>query len=159
MEESKSSEDAMTDRPGRETPSAGELPAADDFPAAQEAPAADEAPAVDEPVPDRLSHVVDDTDGRDEAVPWAANRLIAGASFEDVSAELVTLGWSAVAAESIVEEAREATRRERGVRTREDVMVGVSRKFGKTLRRVRWLIIIGIIVMAVVISMMFRSAE
>jgi len=105
---------------------------------------------------ERLTHIIDDTDGREEAVKWTENQLLAGASFEVVAAELVSQGWAAVSADSIVEEAREATRRQRGVRTRDDVVVGVYRKFRKSMRRVRWLLIIGIVVVMIVISMMFN---
>ncbi|QOV89092.1 hypothetical protein [Humisphaera borealis] len=108
---------------------------------------------------DRLDHVVDDTGGREDAVEWTMRELVAGRTFDDVAADLLSQGWDAESAESIVEEARESTRRERGVRTREDVVIGVSRKFGKTMRRVRWLIIIGVIIVAIAISMMLKGGE
>lgn len=106
---------------------------------------------------EQLNHIIDDTDGREEAVRWTQNQLLTGASFEVVAAELVSLGWAPASADSIVEEAREATRQQRGVRTRDDVVVGVYRKFGRTMRRVRWLIILGIIMVIIAISMMLNS--
>ena len=107
-----------------------------------------ESEPTDATVPDRLEHV-----------EMTANKLIGGATFDEVTAELISVGWEPAAAESIVEEAREATKRERGVRTREDVVIGVSRKFGKTMRRVRWLIIIGVVIVAIAIWMMMNRGE
>ena len=57
---------------------------------------------------DSLAHVIDDTGGREEAVEWSKQQLMAGMSFVDLSAELQSLGWAEASAESIVEEAREA---------------------------------------------------
>ena len=104
-----------------------------------------------------LSHVVDDTDGRDEAAEWAAGELLRGRPFEDVSADLVGRGWPAEAAGRIVEAAREATRRDRGVRTREDVARGVARRYARSVRLVRWLVILGIVAVAVIGSMFLRG--
>lgn len=108
---------------------------------------------------DRLEHVIDDTDGREDAVTATVNKLLAGATFEEVTAELTAAGWSLDAAESIVEEAREATKRQRGVRTREDVVIDASRKFGKTIRRVRWIIIIGIVIVGIAVWMILNRGE
>jgi hypothetical protein len=110
-------------------------------------------PAGDPP----LAHVIDDTDGRAEALAWAADELLRGRAFEDVSAELAAQGWADEAAGAIVEEAREATRRQRGVRTRDDVARGVARRYARSTRLVRWLVIIGIVAVAVIGSMFLRG--
>lgn len=108
-------------------------------------------------LPDQLAHVIDDTDGREEAVKWAENQLLAGATFEVIAAELVSQGWQPVSADSIIEEAREATRAQRGVRTRDDVVIGIYRKFGKTMRRVRWFIVLGIVAVIIIVSMILNQ--
>ena len=104
-----------------------------------------------------LERVVDDTGGRDEAAEWAAGELLRGRPFDDLTAELVGQGWPESAAGRIVEDAREATRRRRGVRTREDVARGVARRYARSVRLVRWLVIIGIVAVAVIGSMFLRG--
>lgn len=114
---------------------------------------------VDPGTIDRLEHVVDDTDGREDAVAATINKLLGGASFEETTADLTAAGWRLESAEAIVEEAREATKRQRGVRTREDVVIDAARRFGKTIRRVRWIIIIGIVLVAIAIGMILNRGE
>ena len=83
---------------------------------------------MDDPA-EALEHVEVDTDPRAEAADWAADELIAGRSPDDVAAELVTHGWSADRADEVVEYARQATRRARGVVTRDDVAGMVAAKY------------------------------
>jgi hypothetical protein len=84
-----------------------------------------------EPIEDQaeaLERVEPEDDTRGEAADWAADRLLEGLSPADVVAGLVELGWDPEQAEEMTELARKATRRERGVVTRDDVAALVERK-------------------------------
>ena len=104
-----------------------------------------------------LEAIVDDTPpNRAPAIEWAANELINERTFEAVAADLVSQGWPAEAADAIVEEAREATRRERGVKTREDVLRNAERRYQRSMRYVRLMIIVGIALMFIIIMRFFK---
>jgi hypothetical protein len=88
---------------------------------------------------------------------WAADELLRRRPFEMVTADLVGQGWPADAAVQIVEVAREATRRDRGVRTRDDVARGVARRYARSVRLVRWLVVIGIVAVVIAVAMFMRG--
>ena len=69
-----------------------------------------------------LEHVVDDDTPRREAIHWAADELFADRTFDQVTASLVEGGWSEDVAQEIVEAARQQTRDQRGVLTRDRIV-------------------------------------
>jgi len=73
-----------------------------------------------QPGPD-FDAIVDDDTPREEARLWSIEQLRTGRSFDEVLAELMDEGWSPEHAELILEYARQQTRDERGVVTREQV--------------------------------------
>lgn len=83
---------------------------------------------TDDDPAEALNRVTDDrpspeaVEAERAAVAWAAEGLLAGRTFEDVTADLVADGWPAEAADDVVEQARVQTRRDRGVLTRDDVV-------------------------------------
>ena len=97
---------------------------------------------------DALNAVVDDYGPRDSAIEWASKALVGGQSFDAVSAGLVEQGWNDADALAILEQAREQTRRARGVRTRDDVLIAASQRYRRSLGRVRWLVFLVIVVLA-----------
>ena len=66
-------------------------------------------------------------------VEWAAAALLDGRELSDVLAEAFDTGWDAGTAEASVEAARVATRAERGVITRADVIGGLGRRSDSTV--------------------------
>jgi hypothetical protein len=72
-----------------------------------------------------------DFEAHDEARQWAADELVDGRSPDDVIADLAGQGWDIESAEEITEFARKATRRQRGVVTRNDVARLVEAKHRK----------------------------
>ena len=76
-----------------------------------------------------LEDIVDDATPRAEAIDWAVEQLRNGRGFEDVQQELTTGGWGSDDAGQIVEHARQQTRAERGVVTREQVTKTVTANY------------------------------
>ena len=86
-------------------------------------------------VPPPLDKVVDDETPKVEAVEWAVEELYDDRPFEDVEAELVAAGWAPDDATSIVEEARQRTRRHRGATTRDQVVLDADRMYRRATGR------------------------
>ena len=61
---------------------------------------------------------------------------------EEVTADLVSNGWGEEDAAEIVEEQRQATRRQRGVVTRDDVAYVAERRYRKSTRRIWFVVMI-----------------
>jgi hypothetical protein len=107
-------------------------------------PESGDAPVVEEAAPNAPAaaegFVVadDDPPAMEPAIEWTSRELIKGMSFEAATTQLIANGWPADAAEHIVEEARQRTRHERGVVTREDVARGVAQRYRKTMANTRW---------------------
>ncbi|HEX8915590.1 MAG TPA: hypothetical protein VF796_24770 [Humisphaera sp.] len=133
--------------------------------ASAEAPAPDDGtdPALGlelrEPPADALEHVVDDYVDRDEPTRWAAAQLLAGKSFEEVEDALAVQGWGPEDVLQIVEDARERTKRERGVTVREDVIRLAYRKHRISFRRMRWYMILTLAVLGVAAYLFVRRGE
>ncbi|MDB5295501.1 MAG: hypothetical protein JWO31_1484 [Phycisphaerales bacterium] len=106
-----------------------------------------------------LAQVIDDTDDRGPAARWAANELRHGRAFEAVSTDLVGQGWSSEVADEIVEAARQATRDDRGVRTRDAVALGAERRYRRTLANVRWFAFGGLPALLFAARNLFISAK
>ncbi len=103
-----------------------------------------------------LESVVDDLlPEREPAVEWAAEELLRERPFDEVIADLTNRGWPPEQADAIVEEAREATRRERGVRTREDVLRSAEQRYQRSLRFIRLMIIVAIAVVFIILVRFF----
>jgi hypothetical protein len=84
----------------------------------------DDQPTIPPHAPDpaaALSNIEDDQTVAHEATLWAIDELINGRTFEQLQADLTGQGWDADQAERIVEIARQETRAQRGVITRDDV--------------------------------------
>ena len=99
------------------------------------------APPIAEPVPTAAEEFVvadDEPPAMEPAIEWTSRELIKGMSFEAATTQLIANGWPPDAAEHIVEEARQRTRQERGVVTREDVARGVALRYRKTMANTRW---------------------
>lgn len=79
---------------------------------------------MDQPQPGNdgspLDNVVDDTAARDTCAEWAFGEIGGGRAAEEVAADLVANGWSQDDAEQIAEQARQRTRAQQGVTTRQD---------------------------------------
>jgi MoxR-like ATPase len=89
------------------------------------------SPMAGEPIENQaeaLERVEPEDDSRTEAADWAADGLLEGRTPEEVVAGLIELGWDPEQAEEMTELARKATRRQRGVVTRDDVAEMVERK-------------------------------
>lgn len=101
----------------------------------------DEMPSTSAAAPDigapPLDAVIDDLTPKEEAADWIHEQVAAGRSTADVTAELISTGWDEEEAESLVEYVRRATRHERGVTTREDVVGGLNRSYRQSWR-VSW---------------------
>jgi hypothetical protein len=69
-----------------------------------------------------LEHVIADEVIDPEGLQWAAEELLTGREPADLVAELLGNGWQEPAAERVVETARQQTRDERGVLTRDRVV-------------------------------------
>ena len=80
-----------------------------------------------------LNEIVDDVPEREKAQAWAIEQILAGRTSEDVAAELIGEGWGAADAEVIAEEARRATRRQRGIVTRSDVAATAAGHYSRGL--------------------------
>jgi len=78
-----------------------------------------------------LEHIVDDLGATQEAEDWAKAQMLTGRTVEALTPELVATGWSEDAAIELLERVRKETRRERGVRTREDVLRDVNQRYRK----------------------------
>lgn len=102
----------------------------------------------------QLDSVVDDLQPRMEASDWACEELLKGRLAEEVAADLVGNGWGEEDADQIVEEQRQATRRLRGVVTREDVAGAAAARYRKSMR-LKWARI-GIVVVAVILFLGIR---
>ena len=89
-------------------------------------PAADDRtednPPTPTPTSTPLDQIIDDDTPRQEAIHWAADELFADHTFDEVAASLVEGGWSEDAAQEIVEAARQQTRDQRGVLTRDRIV-------------------------------------
>lgn len=108
-----------------------------------------------------LHHVIADDNpesvaARQAATEWAAEQLVVSRSFDAVTDELVAGGWSADDAAAMVEQARESTRGRRGVRTREDVVRSADRRYNRTLRTVRLMVVVGIVVVMIAIAKVLK---
>lgn len=82
-------------------------------------------PALDNP----LEHVVDDLSAKEQCADWILEQLTGGRTPEQITADLCDQGWDPDEAEELVEYVRKATRRERGVITREDVVRDTTRRY------------------------------
>jgi hypothetical protein len=99
-----------------------------------------EPPPAGPPAPDEpLARIVDDADDLGDATEWAAKELVRGRSFDAVAADLTAGGWGPGAAADIVESARQQTRAERGVVTRDAVAYRAERRYRTTLANTRWI--------------------
>src|SRR5260221_1203110 len=76
-----------------------------------------------------MEHVVDDLDARLECEAWILAELRSERAPEELVEELVACDWARDDAEIMVEQGRRATRAERGVVTRDDVMHHVHLKY------------------------------
>lgn len=76
---------------------------------------------------------MDDETPRREALVWAVEQVEGGRTFEDVTTELVTNGWSADDATEIVEAARVATLELRGAITRDQVVRAADRRYRRSM--------------------------
>jgi hypothetical protein len=83
--------------------------------------------------PNALDRIVDDETPRREALVWAVEQVERGRTFEDVTTELVTNGWSADDATEIVEAARVATLELRGAITRDQVVRAADRRYRRSM--------------------------
>jgi hypothetical protein len=83
--------------------------------------------------PNALDRIVDDETPRREALVWAVEQVEGGRTFEDVTTELVTNGWSADDATEIVEAARVATLELRGAITRDQVVRAADRRYRRSM--------------------------
>ncbi len=81
-----------------------------------------------------LEEVVDDLTPKEECADWIHEQMIAGRAIADVAAELISSGWDEEEAESLVEHVRRATRHERGVTTRDDVLLRVNQSYRQSWR-------------------------
>ena len=81
---------------------------------------------------DALTRVFVDAEPDQDAVDWAAERLLDGADLVAVVDTLIGLGWDAADAEAVVETARVATRRDRGVVTRDDVVGDLHSRYRRS---------------------------
>ena len=87
---------------------------------------AEPAPLSGEP----LEHVVDDLSAKEQCTDWIYEQMTAKARTPDqIAAELREQGWDPDEAESMVESVRKATRAERGVVTRDDVVRDANRRY------------------------------
>lgn len=82
-------------------------------------------PASDNP----LEHVVDDLSAKEQCADWIVEQMTGGRTPEEISGELRAQGWDPQEAEALVEYVRKATRRERGVVTRDDVVRSANRRY------------------------------
>ena len=73
-----------------------------------------------------LARVALDPEPDPDLVRWAAQELLAGGDLSTILSDLIEHGWPAEAAEAAVEQARVATRGERGIVTRAEVVRAVS---------------------------------
>ena len=87
------------------------------------------------PTPTPLEHVVDDDTPRREAIHWAADELFADRTFDEVTSSLVEGGWTEDAAQEIVEAARQQTRDQRGVLTRDRIVGGADAYYRRATGR------------------------
>jgi hypothetical protein len=71
---------------------------------------------------DALSRVEDDESAIHEARLWAAEELVNGRSPEELLAQMLAGGWQTDQAQQTIETARQETRQQRGVITRDDVV-------------------------------------
>ena len=78
---------------------------------------------------DPLEHVVDDLAAKEQCADWILEEMTGGRAPEQIVADLREQGWGAEEAEGLVEYIRKATRRERGVLTRDDVMRDANRRY------------------------------
>lgn len=77
-----------------------------------------------------LEHVVDDLTPREQCLDWIDDQMTTRARTpEQIAAELREQGWDPDEAESMVEAVRKATRAERGVVTRDDVVRDANRRY------------------------------
>jgi hypothetical protein len=84
-----------------------------------------------------LEHVVDDLESTLSWGEWAVDQLANGRTAEEVAAEMVDNGWDPEEAAETAEQARRATRRLRGVKTREEVAAENTARYHKATA-LRW---------------------
>lgn len=113
------------------------------------------------PPPDSpLDQVIDDeSPDVEQAVDWAAKELLREKTFDAVIADLLAGGWSPGLAENIVEQARELTRSRRGVHTREDVLKDAERRYRRSLRRVRLMLVAALAVLVIILLFFFQQKK
>src|SRR5436309_1248687 len=80
-----------------------------------------------------LEHVVDDLTERRECEAYVYEAIAGGRAPEEVVEELVAEGWDRDDVEIMAEAARRATRHERGVVTRDDVMREANRRYRRIM--------------------------
>jgi hypothetical protein len=78
---------------------------------------------------DPLAHVVDDLAAKEQCADWILEQMTAGRTPEQIAADLREQGWGADEADALVEYVRKATRSERGVLTRDEVMRDANRRY------------------------------
>jgi hypothetical protein len=98
-----------------------------------------------------LSHIEDGRDKILSAQYRAIDQILAGMTPEAITIDLVEQGWDVNRAEEIAEYARQSTRSQRGVVTREDIAKGASIKYRKSQRRTAILIRLMLLAFAILI--------
>ena len=96
--------------------------------------ASEREPASDNP----LEHVVDDLSAKEQCADWILEQMTAGRTPEEITGELRAQGWDPEEAQALVEYVRKATRRERGLITRDDVVRSANRRYRQSWSP-RWL--------------------
>ena len=83
--------------------------------------------------PSPLNHVVDDLSSREQAADWVAGEILAGRTAEEVVEDLMEGGWDAEQATDLVEYVRRATRAERGIVTRDEVVRDAHHRYSRSM--------------------------
>jgi hypothetical protein len=85
------------------------------------APRSPDLTPLDHPA-NALEKVVEQEPIDSDLLLWAMEELLDGRDLQDLEQQLVEAGWAAATVEQIVETARQQTRKQRGVVTRDDVV-------------------------------------
>ncbi|HEY2589490.1 MAG TPA: hypothetical protein VGI81_27335 [Tepidisphaeraceae bacterium] len=72
---------------------------------------------------------MDDLSAKEHCADWILEQMTGGRAPEQITADLCGQGWDPEEAEALVEYVRKATRRERGVVTRDDVARSANRRY------------------------------
>jgi hypothetical protein len=99
-----------------------------------------------------LEHIVDDQEPKEKCREWAAGEILKGRGYEELVTELVGNGWERTEAEEWVEEARKATRQQRGILTREDVAYSSGRRYRRAMRST---LLLGLLSFLAIIGLVF----